>query len=306
MRNLLRFFSRWQNLLGALLVSGFVFVAIAAPQLAPPDDPASPGPFKQVGRVSDYIPHPPSATSPFGTASGQADMFYSVVWGTRSALGFGLVVALSTAIFGTLVGAFSGYAGKLTNGMVMRVTDALLAFPVLAGVWLFQQILFPVVLPWESTPPLTQTLIDLGVTPTMLALVLFSWMSYARLVNANVVRLKEAEFVLASKALGVGRVRMVFKHLLPNAISPAIVLVARDVGGMVILDAAFTFIGLGAGNIWSQLLVINRNWIVGVGGNPFTYWWTYIPPTLALILFGIGWNLLGDGLNDWLNPRRTR
>jgi peptide/nickel transport system permease protein len=137
----------------------------------------------------------------------------------------------------------------------------------------------------------------------MVGLIAFSWMAHARLISTNITRLKTADFVLASQSLGASRRRMIFKHLLPNSISPAIVLLARDIGGMVILEAAFVFIGLSSGGPWAQILVDNRNWIIGTGGNPLVYWWVYLPPTVALILFGIGWNLLGDGLNDALNPR---
>jgi peptide/nickel transport system permease protein len=297
-----RFLARWQNLLGLFVVVFCAAVAIAAPQLAPPDNPDDPAPFKRAGKITDQIPHPPSELAPFGTTAGQFDIFYSVVWGTRSALRFGLIVTVSTAAIGILIGAISGYAGRLANGLLMRVTDAFLTFPVIAGVWLFQQVLFPAAPGFQPTVIQT-TLSGLGLDPVIMAFIAFSWMSYARLINANVARLKEVDFVLASKSLGVSNARLIFKHLLPNAISPAIVLAARDVGGMVILEAAFTFIGLGSGLAWGQLLVTSRNWIIGIGGNPLTYWWVYIPPTLALIFFGIGWNLLGDGLNDWLNPR---
>jgi peptide/nickel transport system permease protein len=84
------------------------------------------------------------------------------------------------------------------------------------------------------------------------------------------------------------------------------VLGARDVGGMVVLTAAFTFIGLGGSTEWGDLLSISRDYIIGSGGNPLTYWWVFMPVTLALILFGIGWNLLGDGLNTVLDPRLSR
>jgi peptide/nickel transport system permease protein len=304
MRIFIRFLSRWQNVVGLLLVGGFIFIAVAAPQIAPPDNPADPSSYKRAGHSTDPVPHPPSEQAILGTTSGQFDMFYTVVWGTRSALRFGLTVALATSILGVLVGALSGNAGRLVNGIVMRVTDAFLTFPVIAGVWLFDQIFFrqPI---GQPLTPLQETVASLGLNPLIMAMALFSWMPYARLVNANVQRLKTADFIMASKSLGASNARIVFKHLIPNAISPAIVLLARDVGGFVILEAAFTFIGLGSGNEWGQLLVDNRNWVVGVRGNPLTYWWTYLPPTLALTFFGIGWNLLGDGLNDALNPHHS-
>ena len=279
----------------------FIAVAALAPRIAPPDDLANPGDFKVVGRRTDRLPRPPNTELPLGTAAGQIDVFYSVVWGTRTALRFGLIVAGSAASIGVLVGAVSGYAGGRGSAITLRITDAFLAFPVLAGVWLFQLVMLQLL--GADPTPLMAFLAESNITPVMVALIAFSWMPYARLINSGITRLKTAEFVLASQALGAGRRRLIFRHLLPNSISPAIVLLARDIGGMVILEAAFVFIGLSSGGPWAEMLVNNRNWIIGVAGNPLTYWWVYLPPTIALILFGIGWNLLGDGLNDALNPR---
>jgi peptide/nickel transport system permease protein len=146
-------------------------------------------------------------------------------------------------------------------------------------------------------------MMSLKLEPLVLALILFSWMSYARIINSNIVKLKQSEYAMAATTLGVGHSRIVFRHLLPNAIAPAIVLVARDIGSMVVLEAAFTFIGLSSGLPWGVILVTGRDWIIGTGGSPLTYWWTFLPVTLTLILFGIGWNLLGDGLNDVMDPR---
>jgi peptide/nickel transport system permease protein len=302
MRKWQRFFSHWQSWLGLLLVGFFLAVAALAPRIAPPDDLANPAEYKVVGRRTDQKPHPPSAELRLGTALGQIDVYYSLVWGTRSALRFGLIVAGSAAAIGVWVGAISGYAGGRGSSIVMRVTDAFLAFPVIASVWLFQLILPP---PAIDTPPTSfvNFLSEANITPVMVGLIAFSWMPYARLINTGMTRLKTADFVLASQALGAGHRRLIFRHLLPNSISPAIVLLARDIGGMVILEATFVFIGLSSGGPWAEILVNNRNWIIGIAGNPLTYWWVYLPPTIALILFGIGWNLLGDGLNDALNPR---
>ncbi|MCI0578274.1 MAG: ABC transporter permease [Chloroflexi bacterium] len=323
-----RFFSRKQNILALAIIGLFFFVAAAAPRLAPPDDPEEPLPFKPVGRAFDRTPHPPNELNLLGTtprrtdvnlpgvAPGQAsapqlDIYYTLIWGTRSALRFGLTATLLTATFGTLVGLASGYAGGLVNGLLMRMTDAFLTFPPIAAVWLFERALFSqfIVNPFEPPPdprPIQLFLESLQLTPVMLALVLFSWMPYARIINALVLQLKKSDFVLAAQSMGASGPRIIFRHLLPNAISPAVVLAARDVGGLVILESAFTFIGLGGTVAWGVLLVGGRDYIIGLGGNPFTYWWTFLPVAMALILFGIGWNLLGDGLNTLLNPRAAR
>ena len=144
-----------------------------------------------------------------------------------------------------------------------------------------------------------------SLNPLMIALILFSWMPYARIINAQMIRLKKTEFVLASRTLGARDSRLIFKHLLPNAISPVIVLAARDVGAMVALQATFVYIGLTTGSPWAAILFWGREWIIGPGGSLLNYWWLFIPVTFALILFGITWNLLGDELNVWLNPRES-
>jgi peptide/nickel transport system permease protein len=307
MNGLRRFLLQWQNLLALAIVGVYVFVAVAAPWLAPPDDPENPSPFQVAtvaGRTasSRRIPIPPGPDLPLGTVSGGLDVFYSIVWGARPALRFGLVVTLAAASFGILVGAASGYAGGPVDRLTMRITDAFLTFPAIAGVFLFQQIM-------RSTAPegaptiLQRVLLTLKLDPLMLALIMCSWMPYARIINANVARLKQAEYTLAARTLGANHLRIILRHLLPNSIAPAIVLAARDVGAMVVLEAAFTFIGIGGGSPWGMLLVSGRDWIVGPGGNPLAYWWVFVPATLALVFFGVGWNLLGDGLNDALNPR---
>ena len=302
MRSLRGFFSRWQNLVAITIVVFFVVVAVVAPWLSSPDDPDQPSPFRVAGRPSDLIPHPPSPEAPLGTMPGQLDIYHTLVWGTRSALRFGLIVALSTAVLGVLIGAISGYAGGTVSGLSMRITDAFLAFPVIAGVWLFQQIMLPPRLGIEPEG-FQKTLIDLKVDPVVVTLILLSWMAYARIINSNMVQLKKQEFVAAARSIGAGHTRIVFRHLLPNALAPALVLVARDIGAVVVLEAALTFIGIGGSTEWSVLLASGRDYVIGIGGNPLAYWWVFLPVTLTLILFGIGWNLLGDGLNEALNPR---
>lgn len=300
-----RFLSQRQNLLALAIVGFYVLVAAVAPLLASPDDPDHPSPFKVVGRSADRIPHPPNREALLGTLPGQLDIFYTLVWGTRSALRFGLIVALITTCLGVLIGATGGYYGGPINGLVMRITDAFLTFPTIAGVWLFQEVTLPAG-PGVELTALQKALLNLKLEPVMLTLILFSWMPYARLINANMIQLKQMEYVLAARSLGARNIRIVLRHLLPNAIAPAIVLAARDVGGMVVLESAFTFIGLGGSTEWGILLVAGRDWTIGIDGNPLTYWWVFLPATLALIFFGLGWNLLGDGLNSLLNPRTSR
>lgn len=290
-------------LIGLIIIGAFVFVAIAAPILAPPDDPTQPSAVRVVGRSSDTQPHPPSSEAVLGTGSRQTDIYYTLVWGTRSALRFGLITASLAALLGVFIGAISGYLGGRTNGVTMRVTDAFLTFPVIAAVWLFVQLT-----PTEgfgiALSPFQALMQQLQIHPVMLAFILFSWMSYARLTNVTILQLKQSDFAVAARATGASNSRILVRHLLPNALAPVIVLLARDIGAIVLLEAAFTYIGLGGATDWGTLLVSNKDWVLGLGGNPLVYWWTYLPICLALIAFGIGWNLIGDGCNDLLNPRQ--
>lgn len=323
MRILHRFFSHWQNWLGLLLVAAFVVMSVAAPWLSP-QDPLSPGPIKVVGRPSDFQPQPPSPEAPLGTLSGQISVYHTLVWGAWPALKFGLLVAGTAALIGVLVGTTSAYFGGFFNSFLMRITDSFLAFPVIAGVVLIRQVVSIflynagirfytgglVVMAtsnggYTELPeklPLLLTILQ-KIDPVVIAFILFSWMPYARIMNAVVLRIKQMEYIQAARALGAGPATLIFRHLIPNAIAPAVVMAARDVGGMVLLQATFTFIGMGGTSLWGMLLVRGRDWIIDPRGI-LTYWWVFLPATLALVLFGIGWNLLGDGLNDLLNPRQ--
>jgi len=261
--------------------------------------------YKRVGRSTDRMPHPPGPDALLGTVPGQLDVFYSLVWGTRHALRFGLVVALCTGLLGVVVGSVSGYTGGTVGRVLLRITDGFLALPVIVGVGIFRQI---VLLDETSLlNPAAQPIVRLvGSDYTLLGFVVFSWMPYARVMSASVARLRDVDYVLAARSLGVRVPRVLFRHLLPNAIAPAVVLVARDIGGMVLLGAALAFMGIGSDSPWGQLAAIGRDYVIGAYGDLLGTWWAFVPVTVVLILFGVGWNLLGDGLNDLLDPRFYR
>lgn len=296
-----RFMLRWQNLLGLGIVLLFVGLAAASPILAPQ-------PLEIVGENLGPLPIAPGSSALLGTlpvASGNVhvDIFKMLVLGANSALKFGIAISLVTNLYGVLIGASSGYFGGWINEATMRITDAFLTFPVVAGVALFQSIFF------SSSNGSTHTAIEqllrtLNLDPLIMALILFSWMPAARLTNSVVLGIKEQEYTQAAQALGATPFWIIVRHLIPNSVQPAVVLFARDIGMVVLLQAGFTFIGLTGGSPWGSVLSEGRRWIFGLRGNMFSYWWTFIPVTLAIVLFGIGWNLLGDGLNDWLNPRK--
>lgn len=321
------FWRKRSNWWALLIIFLFVATAVIAPWIAPPPDPDNPSPFKGVGQSFERMPHPPTTDNPlgtmpqidslplFGVAPGQDayyewDILYTLIWGTRSALRFGLIVTFLTAVIGITIGALSAYWGGRANSILMNITDAFLAFPIIAALWVIQRTLFSQVLAFFPDPEnwrwWEQLLVNWKINPIMLTLILFSWMPYARMVNATVAQLRNTEYVQAAVAMGASGSRLLRHHLLPNAISPIVVLMARDVGGMVVLATTFVFIGFGGDIAWAIILVASRDFVIGLGGNPFVYWWTFVPVALALTLFALGWNLLGDGLNEAMNPRQNR
>lgn len=317
MKRLKRFFSRWQNWIATLLILAYFGVAIAAPYLSP-DDPKQPGPFMRVGKATRGEPQPPDETAVLGMLPFGIDVYHALVWGSRDALQFGLIVTVSTALFGVFYGALSGVVSQRMGGLLMNIADSFLAFPPIAGVVFLQQLFaitittfggFYYVHPTlgrivEITGPATliQTLLE-TINPLMLSLIVFSWMPYARLVNSIVLTLRQTDFVQAARALGGNPFWVIRRHLLPNSIAPAMVIAARDVGGVVLLQATLTFIHIGGDSIWGSMLAQARDWVIGPGGSLLTYWWVFLPPTLAVMVFGIVWNMLGDGLSDVLDPR---
>ncbi len=314
-----RFFSQWQNWLGLLIVAAFVFMAIFAPLLAPVD------PDKQelAARPFQRVPQPPGPGAPLGRLPDQTSVFGVLVWGSRDALKFGVVVTAIIFFFGTLIGTAAAFLGGRANAFVMGTTDIFLAFPVIAGVVLFNQLSNVMLMNLLQTTEyagfsleaiqrlgLEDTLTPLlsplmKMNPSAVAFSLFLWVPYARVMNASVMRLKRVEFVLAAKVSGVRNFRVMIRHLIPNAIAPVMVMAAKDVGALVVLQTTFAFIGLGKSNPWAHALLSGRDWIYSPNGI-VTYWWVFLPVTLALILFGIGWNLLGDGLIDAMNPRSNQ
>ena len=311
------FFSRWTNWVAMVLVLVYVYFAIAAPYLSP-EDPKNPGMYLRIGKPTEPRPQPPSEKAILGMLPFGMDVYHSLIWGARDALQFGLIVTVSTAVFGILYGAMAGIASRSVGTIMLRVADAFLAFPPIAGLVFVQQLIqvsmaslgqigfyspfFTRTFSEEPIPPFMQYVLD-HLNPLMLSLIIFSWMPYARLVNAMVLTLKQTDFVQAARALGGSPSWIIRKHLMQNATGPAMVLAARDVGGVVLFQATLTFIQLGGGSVWGTMLAQGRDWVIGAGGSLFTYWWVFLPPTIAVMIFGIAWNILGDGLSDVYNLR---
>jgi peptide/nickel transport system permease protein len=318
---------RAQTVLAVTLILIFIFVAIFAEVIAPTTGVLVDG-VQLAGKSRDQVPHPPSPNALLGTTPSQMDVFYALVHGTRNALIFGLTTTLLTALIGLLVGTLGGMSGGWVNQLSMRFTDGVLCFPVIAGIVFFQQIINSIILTQSGDPLgfyyapyfLERTFLyykDLITTkanfmsfivnldPVMLALILLCWVPYARMMNVLILQTQKMEYVAAAQSAGANKKRIFFRHLLPNTGAPLIVLMSKDIGQMVIWQTTFAFVGFQSLSTWSSPMIISRSWILGSGGNPFIFWWVWLPITLAIILFAFAWNLLGDEINFYLNPKKN-
>ena len=304
-RTLRKLFSNATSLIGIILLILFVVIAIFAPIIAPPlsDDPY------QVPRMSwDVNPQPPG--SPMsdeirdiydfmdkeikydraicGTAEGGYDIFYGLIWGTRTAFKIGIITVLIAAFIGIFIGSISAYFGGWIDEILMRITDIFLSFPFLVAAMVLT------------------TVLGRGIDKVMIALIVFGWMGYARVIRGSILSAKEETYVMAAKALGVKDGKVIWKHLLPNTIFPVLVQASMNIGSMVITAAALSFLGVGAPvgyADWGQMVSFARNWIIGAPGHAGQYWYTVFYPGIFIVLFVLAWNLVGDTLRDILDPR---
>lgn len=275
------------SLLGLILLIGFALVAIFAPQIAPVTEfQLSPYDTPRAGFWA--TPQPPSAEAWFGTTQGQYDIFYAVVWGTRTAFKIGLGVVATSCLIGIAVGSIAAYYGGVVDEVLMRIADVFMAVPFLIAAMVLTAIL------------------GKGLIPITIALTTFSWMGYARVIRSEILRLRGLDFVHAARAYGASDLRLIVRHILPNAFFPVLVLATMATGSMVLSASALSFLGVGTEEgyaDWGQFIAYSRNWIVGQPGEPFKYWYTLAFPGAAIFLFVLAWNLVGDALRDVLDPR---
>jgi peptide/nickel transport system permease protein len=297
------------SVIGLVITTIFVLVAIFARQIAPPVGPTyDPYLIPRDGYSSE--PKPPGTiwnrevpplpgwyklvtgndqwVHLLGTTSGQFDIFYGIVWGTRIALFVGVVITAATLLIGIIVGSVSAYYGKWLDDLLMRLTEIFMAFPFLLAALTLSAILVPI--------------FGRGIWPAVIALVTFGWMTFARMIRGEIFSAKERDYVLAARVLGVKDFRIVAKHILPNAIYPVIIMASMRVGDYVLSFATLSFLGVGTQigyADWGQIISFSRDWILSLD----TYWYIIVYPGAALLLFGLGWNLIGDAVRDILDPR---
>ena len=236
-------------------------------------------------------PKPPSKANIFGTTSGQYDIFYGAVWGTRTAFKIGIFVIGIAAVIGVTLGIISGYYGGIVDEIIMRIVDIIFAIPLLV---------------------LTMAIVvafGRGLDKVMIALALVKWRDYVRVMRSGILTLRELDYVQAAKVMGVSNFKIMLKHILPNGIYPVLVMASMDIGSMVIVAAFMSFIGLGAPKgyaDWGQMVALARNYIVGPPDDPLKYWHAIAIPGICIILFVLAWNLIGDALRDAFDPKQRR
>jgi peptide/nickel transport system permease protein len=270
-----RFFKHRTTSWGIGILTFLVIVAIAAPLVAP-------YPPNQQLDIVQLKNHGPSWTFILGTDELSRDVWSRLVWGARVSLGIGALGALVAISVGTIVGALSGYYRRWVDTVLMRSVDVGLALPRIF-------ILLMVVALWDGLP----------FAALVLAIGLTSWFGTSRLVRAEVLSLREREFVVAARALGAGGARVIFRHVLPNAAAPIIVSAALGVGNVLLLEASLSFLGIGVAPpdpSWGNMIADGASTIYSAP-------WTTLFPGLAISLVVMSLNAIADGLRDALDPR---
>jgi peptide/nickel transport system permease protein len=262
-------------MLGLIIISGFMFLVIFGPSIVPyPEDAAG------ATHIEQKL-EPPSAEHWFGTDEVGNDVFTRVVVGARVSLQIGLIITGISMLIGVPLGIIAGYVGGWVEETIMRITDIFLSIPGLILAIAIVGVLGP------------------GIGNAMLAISLVWWPGYVRLVQAKTLSLKSAIYVDAARSMGASKMRIVFVHILPNCLSPIIVKVSMDMGMAILYAASLGFLGLGAQPPypeWGAMISVGRNYLPD-------WWWYSFFPGLAIFLTVLGFNLLGDGLRDILDPK---
>ncbi len=258
-----------------LCVFFMVLVAVFAPYICPYD------PFEI---DVESVLEPPSLKHPFGTDLLGRDVFSRMIYGTRISLEVGLVAVGISVVIGTVLGAVAGYYGGLVDAVISRLIDVMLCFP---SIFLVLAVIA------YLEPSILNIMIVIGLT---------SWMGVARLVRAEFLSLKEREFVLSAKLAGASDARIIFVHILPNALPPVLVAATLGVGNAILIESALSFLGLGVQPptpSWGNMLTEGKSCLE-------VAWWMSVFPGLAILFTVLVFNLLGESLQEVTDPRRRK
>nr|WP_319387624.1 ABC transporter permease [uncultured Roseibium sp.] len=259
---------------GLAIVLFLCFVALFAPLIAGGD-----------GTTQDLANRlaPPSAEHWFGTDELGRDIFARIVWGSRVTLYIIFLVSIIVMPIGLIIGTTAGLLGGVVDATLMRITDIFLAFPRLILALAFVAVLGP------------------GLENAVLAIALTTWSPYARLARAETLTLRNSEYIMAAQIMGASRIRVLFAHIMPMCLSSTIVRLTLDMAGIILTAAGLGFLGLGAQPPlaeWGAMIASGRDYLLD-------QWWVPTIPGIAILVVSLGFNLLGDGLRDVLDPRNS-
>lgn len=260
------------SLAGTFIILSLVAAAVLAPYIAP-HDPYATDPLNKL--------LPPSAKHPMGTDGLGRDVLSRVLYGARISLWIAFLILLVAGTTGTVIGIVSAYLGGFWDNVLMRITDVFMAFP---------QLILAMAVAAALGPSLTNVI---------LAISFGAWTVFARLARSRAIAVREEDFVEAARACGAGHLRIIFKHILPLALSPVIVQGTLSMGGIILTAAGLGFLGFGAqppSPEWGLMVSDGRNFMPHA-------WWVSTFPGLAIAITVLGFNLLGDGIRDALDPR---
>jgi peptide/nickel transport system permease protein len=250
-----------------------IFVAIFAPLLAPHD------PITQ--DLSRRLLPPLTAGNPLGTDDFGRDILSRILYGSRTTLYIVMLVILTAPVVGLVIGTVAGYFGGWIDTILMRLTDIFLAFPKLILALALVAVLGP------------------GMENAVLAIALTSWPPYARVARAETLTVRSSDYIAAVKLQGAGSIRIIWGHIIPMCLPSVIVRVTLDMAGVILTAAGLGFLGLGVQPPlpeWGLMISAGRKYL-------FEQWWVATMPGLAIFIVSLGFNLLGDGLRDVLDPK---
>ncbi|MFC1549390.1 ABC transporter permease [Nitrospirota bacterium] len=260
------------TVIGAVSVIILSLAALMAPLISPYDPTVI---------DIDNILSPPDRHHLFGTDDLGRDVLSRMLYGSRVSLSVGLVAVSIAVLIGISIGSIAGYFGGRTDAVLMRFVDIMLTFPTLFLILAVIAVVGP------------------GIYTIMVVIGVTGWMDVARLVRAEFLTLKERDFVQAAKATGAGNLRIIFRHILPNALSPVFVAATFGIAGAILVESGLSFLGLGIQPprpSWGNILTTGKDYIE-------VAWWLSMFPGLAILLTSLSYNLLGEGLRDALDPR---
>ncbi len=266
------------TVIGFVIILLLIGMALLAPVIT---EPNSPDPYQMPRDWGSPRAPPGTPGHPLGTTNNGGDVLYGVIWGARTSLYLSLLVVSITVSIGIVVGSFAGFLGGKVDEILMRLVDVFLSIPELIFALAIAAVLGP------------------SFANIILALAVVFWVKYARIMRAQIIRVKQNDYVDAARVIGDSRLSIYFRDILPNAITPVMVQATLDMGHVVLVGATLSFIGLSEAGIAEWGVLVSE----GQAGISSGRWWASTFPGLMVFLWALAFNLVGDGLRDALDPR---